>query len=200
MTRGLSQTSLDAIDTGNARRAADVLAIADGKHITRVKRGSLIAAMTMIRFGTLNICGSKTTVADLRAACDAFESDYEALSDSIKFDRLAQAPAMGAMLICHALSPDAAVKFARAYRDPSSSGKHHPAVTLREYVLLGYVSGNSAGRSDLAARVFTAFQAFRQSQSRKIVRGAQKPMIEAINAWRTAHGMPSLGIGSEDDE
>jgi hypothetical protein len=195
VTRGLSQQALDAIDTGNSRHAADVLAIADEKHITTIKRAALMSAMVLVRLGGLNRNAGKATVASLREALEAFEENYDAIAETIKHDRLAQAPAIGAMLICHSLYPGAAIEFAKAYRDPDGQTKDHPAVALREFVLMYYVSGNCAARNDLALRTFSAFVAFRGQRQRKFVRAARVAMLNMLNAWRTSHGMQPFDGG-----
>ena len=199
VTHGLNQLSLDAIDTGNVRRAADVLAIADGKHVTRLKRSATLGAMMLVQRGRYRGAGAKTNVAALRAALDAFEANFDALDLSMRTNRLAQAPVFSAMLVCHALHPASAVAFARVYRDPSGSTKHHPAVALREHVLLHYAGANLAQRTDVASRTFSAFHAFRNSLARKHVKAAKTLMLDAINAWRASREMSPLSLDNEDD-
>lgn len=193
VTRGLSQQALDAIDTGATRRAADVLAIADGQRVTKLKRSSTLSAMRIVQNGGYEGAVVRTTVTALRAALSAFEANYDALNLSMQNNRLAQAPVLGALLICHALHPSAAVEFAKAYRDPEGATKDHPAVALRDHVLLRYSSATNNQRTDVVARTFSAFYAYRHSLPRKHVKAGKVLMLDAVNAWRASRSMPPLG-------
>jgi hypothetical protein len=197
VTRGLADQSLDAIDTGSTRMAADVLAIADGKHVSRVKRSSVLAAMTIVHHGGIRGIIAKTTVSHLRRSLALFEPNFDALNLSMQNNRLAQAPVFGAMLVCHALHPSDAVEFAKVYRDPSGVTSDHPAAAFRDHVLLHYVTGSTRQRADVIARAFGAFHAYRNQMTRKHIRAARVTMLAYVNAWRAKHGMEPLG--SDDD-
>jgi hypothetical protein len=189
VTRGLSHQALDAIDTGAMRAAADVLAIADGKHVGRVKRAAVLAAVTIMQNGGYRGKIERTTVASLREALSLFEHNFDALNLIMRSDRLAQAPVLGAMLICHALHPAIAVEFVSTYRDPSDASRDNPAIALRDHVLLNYARGTTATRTDVIARTFSAFHAYRHSMPRKHVKAAKGLMLDYINTWRTSRGM-----------
>ena len=193
VTRGLVHQALDAIDTGTSRVAADVLAIADGKRIGKVKRAAVLAAVTIMQNGGYRGKIARTTVASLREALALFEHNFDALNLIMRNDRLAQAPVLGAMLICHALHPAHAVEFVRVYRDPGDANRDHPAVALRDHVLLNYVSGTATQRTDVIARAFSAFHAYRHSMPRKHVKAGKTLMMDYINAWRASRGMLPLG-------
>ncbi len=200
VTRGLSPQALDAIDTGNKRAAADVLAIADGKHIGKVKRASVLAALLITRNAGYRGAVARTTVASLREALAAFEYSFDALNLSMRNNRLAQAPVLGAMLICHSLYPERALEFARVYRDPGDAKRDHPAVALRDHVLMNYICGTTMQKTDVVGRVFSAFHAFRNSLPRKHIKAGKSLMLDYVNAWRTARNMAPIGEATAEGD
>jgi hypothetical protein len=188
VTFGLPVEALDAIDTGEGRNATDVLSIADGKHMGTNKRSSLVAAFALTTTGGIGIRG-RTTVAHLRAALADHGDHYDAIKELVAaHDRLAQGPMIGALCICHKIAPEQTLEFARLIRDPSGLDKDHPAVALRDFVLLYYVAGNTNARMDLADRTFTAVRAFQKGQTRKFVRGGPAIRVETLNQWRRIMG------------
>ncbi len=188
VTFGLSPDALDAIDTGDSRRASDVLAIADGVHMNSNQRAAIVSAHALTSAGEINV-GKRTMVTQLRAALADHGEGYQAIAPFFSdHNRLTQAPMVAALCICHKVAPAQTIEFVSLIRDPSGLSKDHPSVVLRDFVLLSYVSGNARTRVDLADRTFTAFRVFQKGETRKIVRGGPAIRVETINQWRRLMG------------
>lgn len=188
VTFGLPAEALDAIDTGDSRRAMDVMAIADGVRMGHNKRSAIVSAHSLVSSGDITVRG-RIMVAQLRDAFADHGDSFSALEPYFaSHDRLTQAPLIGALCICHKIAPAQTIEFTKLLRDPSGLDKDHPAVALRDFVLLSYVSGNTRARTDLADRTFTAVRAFQKGQTRKFVRGGPAIRVETLNQWRRIMG------------
>lgn len=189
VTRGLPLDTRDAIDTGTTRRAADVLAIADGIHVGTNKRAVILAARALVLTSTVNT-NRRTDVRALREALADHGESYDVINKIFggSHDRLAQAPLMGALCVSHRVYPETTEEFARLLRDPSGLHNDSPVVALRDYALLTYAPNTSEMRTGLAGRTFSAIVAFRGGKSRQFVRPGSALTAGIIDAWREKMG------------
>lgn len=185
VTRGLSLETRDAIDTGTTRRAADVLAIADGVYVGTNKRAPVLAAHALVSSLTAKPSG-RTDVRHLRDALTDHGDSYDAINKVYgnAHDRLAQAPLIGALCVCHGVYPETTLEFVRLLRDPSGLSRESPVVVLRDYVLLNYRPDSGHARDELAGKTFSALLAFKDGETRKFVKSGSAQTSRVINAWR----------------
>lgn len=175
VTRGLVPEAVDAIDTGENRRAHDVLAIADGVHLTTRQRAVASTAHTLSQHGTLNVRPRRLTVGMLRAALAEHGDDMAAVLDSMgpAHDRLSNASMVGSLVCAYRTHPGKTLEFCRLMRSGAGMDEGHPVLALRNFVLVQYVSGGGAQREDLSLRTFAAFDAFLRGRSRLFIRGGE---------------------------
>lgn len=186
VTRGLAPESVDAIDTGENRRAHDVLAIADGVHLTTRQRAVASTAHALSQHGTLNVRPRRLTVGMLRAALAEHGDDMAAVLDSMgpAHDRLSNASMVGSLVCAYRTHPGKTLEFCRLMRSGAGMDEGHPVLALRNFVLVQYVSGGGAQREDLSLRTFAAFDAFLRGHSRLFIRGGEKIRAKYLAPWR----------------
>ena len=186
VTRGLDHAALDAIDTGHVRKAHDVLSIADGTRIDHHKRAILIAASELVRSGTLNGVRLRATVHILRSAMLEHGDDTDAvIAVSGITGRLKNAAVIAPLVITHRTLPSQTIEFAECFASGAEMAAGHPALALRNFVLVQYAKGGSpAARNDLAMRTFSAFDAFARGVDRSFVKRSDAAFARYTAPWR----------------
>ncbi len=186
VTRGLAPEIVDAIDTGENRRAHDVLAIADGVRLTTRQRATVVAAHMLSQHGTLNARPKRLSVGMLRAALAEHGDDMAAVLDAIgtAHDRLSNASMIGSLVCTYRTQPAKTLEFCTLLRSGAGMDEGHPVLTLRNFVLVQYVSGGGSLREDLSLRTFAAFDAFVRGRSRLFVKGGEVLRAKYLTPWR----------------
>lgn len=188
VTRGLPPEAIDAIDTGENRRAYDVLAIADGVRLSRSERSGLLAAQELAENGTLIPSGGRprTTVDDLRRAMREHGADMTAVMEQMtrNNDKLAAAALLGSLAIAHRTAPDATERFARMLRTGASLPEKHPALLLRNFVVMNRAANGAVARDELSLRTFVALDAFAAGSARAFLRGGETQRAKYLLPWR----------------
>lgn len=186
VTRGLAPEAVDSIDTGENRRAHDVLAIADGVKLSTRERAVAMAAHTLRTFGTLMNRPHRATVTVLRAALAEHGDDMRAVLDAMggAHDRLCNASVIGSLVCAYRTHPGKVLEFARLIRSGAGMDEGHPALTLRNFVLVQYVSAGDAAREDLSLRTFAALDAFLHGRARLFVKGGAAMRAKYLLPWR----------------
>jgi hypothetical protein len=186
VTRGLGRAALDAIDTGHVRKAHDVLSIADGIHIDHHRRAILIAANELVRSGTLNGVRLRANVHTLRSAMSEHGEDMDAvIAVSGITGRLKNAAVIAPLVITHRTLPRQTIEFAECFASGAEMAAGHPALALRNFVLVQYAKGGSpAARNDLVMRTFSAFDAFTRGVDRSFVKRSDAAFAKYTAPWR----------------
>lgn len=186
VTRGLDHTALDAIDTGHSRKAHDVLSIADGIHIDHHKRAILIAASELVHRGTINGVRLRADVQTLRSAMQEHGDDMDAVIAVAGISgRLKNAAVIAPLVITHRTLPSETIAFAECFASGAEMAAGHPALALRNFVLVQHPKGGSpAARNDLAMRTFSAFDAFARGAVRSFVKRSDAACAKYTAPWR----------------
>lgn len=186
VTRGLERAALDAIDTGQVRKAHDVLSIADGIHIDHHRRAILIAADELVRNGTLNGVRLRANVHILRSAMQEHGDDMDAVIAVAGITgRLKNAAVIAPLVITHRTLPSQTIEFAECFASGAEMAAGHPALALRNFVLVQYAKGGShTARNDLAMRTFSAFDAFARGVDRNFVKRSDAAFARYTAPWR----------------
>ncbi len=186
VTRGLAPESIDAIDTGENRRAYDVLAIADGVTLSTVQRSAITVAARLVADGNLSGHGPKITVTYLRAAWAEHGADVRAVLDALVngagHGRLTNAAVTGSLAIAHRTRPAQVAEFCGLLRTGANLAENHPALLLRNHVTVQYVSGGATARDELSSRTFGMLDAF--------VRGETRARVQRSDATRATYLLP----------
>ena len=191
VTRGLDKADLDAIDTGLARRATDIVAMTDGVVLGTNKRAGIIGAHTIV---TGNSMRGRVNAATLREAIADHLADYEAVAQSGRMgshDRLTPSPLLAALTVIHRVAPIAACDFATALRSPDGLRATSPVVQLREFVLVNYYGSGEPARIALIDKTFNAFRAYEDGREVKLLRPAPDARNVYATRWRKIMGRPN---------
>lgn len=187
VTRGLAVESIDAIDIGEKRRAHDVMAIADGVHLSTAQRATVMAAAQLAAEGSLARHGEKLTVNTLRAAWKEHGTDAAAvlgaLVDGKHHGRLTNAALTGSLTIAHRTRAAKVIEFCGHLRSGANLSEGHPALLLRNYVMITYVSGGSAQRDELSSRTFGLFESFVCGETRTRIQRSDAARARYLEPW-----------------
>lgn len=190
VTRGLAPETIDAIDTGKIRRAHDILAIADGRKLSTAERATLVAARNLAVHGTLKTWRGLVDIHELRAALAEHGDDMAAVFGAIvhSHDRLSSAAMVGSLVIAYRTRPVEVVEFCKLMRSGADMQEGHPALTLRNFVTLKYVSTGSESREKLSLATFAMLDAYILGETRTLCRGGAAQRAEYLAPW---HGEDS---------
>ena len=187
VTRGLAVESIDAIDIGEKRRAHDVMAIADGVHLSRAQRAAVCVAAQLVSDGSLLKYGEKQTVNSLRAAWKEHGKDASAVLAALvvgrRHNRLETAAVVGSLTIAHRTNPVKVVEFCELMRTGANLREGHPALTLRNFVLTTSTSGGVAYRDDMSSRTFGLFDSFVCGETRKRTQRSDATRARYLEPW-----------------
>lgn len=188
VTRGLPPEARDAIDTGNTRRAHDVLAITDGVSPDHHVRSAVLACRTMVTGGGLACARSRYTVHDLRDAIA--EHGADALAVWVAFgssaSRIVKTSVLAALAIAYRTNPAKVLEFVALVRSGESMTADHPAAALRNHVLMHYVPTGAASMNDLSLRTFAAFDAYATGRTVKQLKCSTGARAKYLRPWGVA--------------
>lgn len=186
VTRGLPAEARDAIDTGTARRAHDVYAITDGVVIGTNVRSAICACSTMVKSGSVMQQG-RIRAANLKAAAEEHLSDVTAVWSAFGRDttRIAKTGLIAALAIAYRTDPEKVGEFAALVRSGENMHGDHPAMQIRNFVLVRYVSRGSASMDDLALRTFAAFESFVAGRPLKLLKCSEVARAKYLAPWRS---------------
>lgn len=190
VTRGLDKADLDAIDTGRARRATDIVAMTDGIALSTNKRAAIVTAHNLVS-GVA--AGRKIDAPTLRMCIADHLADYEALTQHGRMalhDRLASSPMLAALTVIHRVNRDGAQRFVDLLRNPEGLRGSHPVVQLREFVLVTYYGSGEPARVMLIDKTFAAFRGFEDGRELKLLRAAPDAREVYAARWRKVMGRP----------
>lgn len=164
VTSGLDRSAVDAIDNGGrgVRRVADVLRINDGIALNNNEVGGLTAAARILSVGTLSSSG-RISVFELREARKTHGASLAAVLDAMcrdHYSRVTPAPVVGSLVITHAVYPVATIEFARMLKTGENLTENHPALVLRNFLMVRPGSSGTDVREDVSLKTFAAFAAF----------------------------------------
>lgn len=192
VTRGLTKSDADAIDTGGCgrRRTNDVLRISDGIGLTTNQAGALSAAYEIIEHGTL-ARGMRHTPDMLRRAHATHREALDAITTALGHGhsgRLVSSTVIGALLIAFGVHPGETVDFAGMLRTGADLGPAHPALALRNFLLNRASAFDREARDDVSLRVFAAVLAYAEGRQLQRLLQSTSARDYFVAAWRKANG------------
>lgn len=184
--------SMEAIDTGNIRRAHDVLQIADGTESTTALRAACTTARRLLRETLVGKRG-RISVHELRLSLADHGADAAAVLALLgkRHDRIGQAPLVAALTIVHKVFPSEVNAFAELVHKGSDLPDRHPALALRNFVLVNYRITKDNAREDLACRTFSAFEAYQAGTERLFVKKNTAAKERYAKLWFDAASQPT---------
>lgn len=191
VTRDVAIDAMDAIDTGEPRRARHILAISDGRKLTTNETAALIVANALAKRATLSKWQSSVTVYELRAALREHGEDMQAVLSTlgVNHDRLSSAAMVGSLICAHRTRPERTTEFCRLLRSGAGMDEGHPVLALRNFVTLKHTSaGGSSAREDLSLKTFAAMEAFEAGRKVSLLRGGVGQRAKYLAPWRAEEG------------
>ncbi len=193
VTRGLPPSALDVIDYGgDARRAEDIIAIADGVKLTSRQKARLVVASTLIEHGNLNHV-EPSTPQSLRRVLTAHGAALAAVETVFGIGhgaRLTPASLIGSIMVAWRSEPKAALAFLSALKSGAALQASHPVLALRNFLINTEISrsGGVAGREALSLRTFGAFDAYVRGDDLQALRANAGARDRYVAAWKRANG------------
>lgn len=183
VTRGLPMSTIDAIDTGRARRAWDVLAIADQVTMSGRERSAIIACATLAQHGTLAHTHQRISAQWLRAARNEHITDVQPIISGAS-TKLVPASLIASMSMIHRTMPAESLRFMSEYRSGANLSEGSPILALRGYMLRQYNSVSPEGRDEISLRLFSAFDAWVHGRERMHVKANESARAHYLRPWR----------------
>lgn len=184
VTRGLAVEAMDAIDTGCARRAYDVITISDGVRIGHTAASVYVAAALLAQRGALDGSTPRITPNFLRAAIEEHGADFGVVQTNGKFSNAAL---NGAFVIAHRTLPIQTEEFVALFVSGAGLSEGHPALALRNFFFTRFASsGGGRARDDLAGRVFAAIDAFDSGRDVMQLKRNEAARARFLRPWRKA--------------
>jgi hypothetical protein len=184
VTRGLPMSTIDAIDTGRARRAWDVIAIADQVAMTGRERSAVIACATLAQHGTLAVAHPRISAQWLRAARNEHLSDVQPIVYGA-ITKFVPASLIGSMAMIHRTMPAEVQRFMEEYRSGANLSEGSPILALRGYMLRQNNSLSPEGRDQISLRSFSAFDAWVHGRERVLVKANESARAHYLRPWRS---------------
>lgn len=192
VTRGVSKSKLDAIDRGRVRKAYEIVKMVDGTEDKVIVRGGLMVAWALSKKGSLLPQWGATRDAphDLREARAEHFGPVTEICEAMEYkrDRLAHAPVVGSLAICHRTHAAMAVQFAKSLRSGANLSEVSPVLALRTHILSNYIASGAVARDDLTMRVFGAFDAFVRGKPLKQAKPNRTARARYLAPWRPDDG------------
>ena len=192
VTRGLDTDSLGVIDNGGkgVRRPADVLRITKDIDLGRNEVGALMAAYQIVEAGNL-VCNPRQTPETLGFAEETYGAALRAIHGVLlgaHAARISCAPVVSTLIVAWKSHPAAAVKFAAMLRDGENLPARHPALALRNHLMMGKAkaSGGGASRDGVSLRVAAAFDAFVRGETLGALKANAGARDRFAAAWKIA--------------
>jgi len=88
------------------------------------------------------------------------------------------------LVLAYRTEPTKVIEFARLYAAGAGLDAGHPALVLRNFVLMAYQNTGTAARNNLALRTFSAFEAFLSGETRTLVKPSVSAMRRFTAPWR----------------
>lgn len=190
--------AMGAIDVPGCgpRTAADVVAITDGIRTNGTTRAAAIAAERIVTGVSIADGGQERITAHvLRQALDRHGASATFVAETIgrAHNRLCQAPANGALTVLHRVYPAETTAFIGMVRDGVGLTERHPALAMRNYLLLSYHATARGSRGDLVDRMFGAFDAYRRGLPRLLSRPNAAAREQVVELWKTKYAAKPNG-------
>lgn len=184
VTTGLVAHDLAAIDSNvgkGTRRPRDILKMSRGLTLSHNECAALVWAHSLVSGRTIN----KVTAEFLEIAEKTHGDEFLAISSVLPAGtpRVGSAPVFGSLMVAWRSAPSDAIAFAGMLRSGVDLSEGHPALTLRNHLLVRDRIGGSSNRIDVSSKTLSAFAAFVRGSSLKKAFAGSAALDHYVAAW-----------------
>jgi hypothetical protein len=184
VTTGFVAHDLAAIDSNigkGPRRPRDILKMSRGLTLSHNECAALVWAHSLV----LARISFKVTAEVLEIAEKNHGDEFAAISSVLPAGtpRVGSAPVFGSLMVAWRSAPADAIAFAGMLRSGVDLSEGHPALTLRNHLLVRDRIGGSTNRTDVSAKTFSAFAAFVRGSTLKKSFTGSAALDHYVAAW-----------------